>query len=156
MAADTMLSAHNQQNRAQKLVRLPDGGVAGACGQWNRAYQALRYLEDGGDPDARDGLPKFDGASVLIARPNGSLWVAEDEFPPFPLLDSVAAIGCGSDAALMAMSLGLSAVDAVSRVTRQDVLCGDPVQSMEIVPERNMPPIKTHTRKARPAKRRRK
>lgn len=30
MAADTMLSAGNAQARAQKLVRLPDGGVAGA------------------------------------------------------------------------------------------------------------------------------
>lgn len=156
MAADTMLSGGNQQCRAQKIVRLPDGGVVGACGQWGRAYAGLKYLEEGGDPDAKDGLPKIDGANFLIARPDGSLWLVEDEFPPYPLRDTVAAIGCGSDAALMAMTLGLTAVEAVARVTRQDVLCGDPVQSMEIVPPRDMPGVKTHARRAKPAKRRRK
>lgn len=138
MAADTMLSSHNSQARAQKIIRLPDGGVAGACGQWNRAYSGLKYLADGGSledrptPRTLEGPPNIDGASLLVAKPDGSLWLIEDEFPAFPIRDKVASIGCGSDAALMAMTLGLSAVEAVAKVTRQDVLCGDPVQSMEV------------------------
>jgi hypothetical protein len=160
MAADTMLSAHNSQSRAQKIVRLPDGGVAGGCGLWTRAYSVLSWLADGGDAGARKGdspePPNVADAQVLIARPDGSLWLLEDEFPAYPLRDAIASIGCGSDAALMAMTLGLSAVEAVSRVTRQDVLCGDPVQSLEVVPSVDMPALKTHSAKSlKPAQNRR-
>src|SRR5690606_30640622 len=110
MAADTMLSAGNSQNRAQKIIRLPDGGVAGAAGVWSRAYSGLKYLSDGGSLDDRpsprtpEGPPNVDGAILMIAKPDGSLWLIDDEFPAFPLRDTVAAIGCGSDAALMAMN----------------------------------------------------
>jgi hypothetical protein len=154
MAADTMLSAHNSQTRAQKIMRLPDGGVAGACGQWNRAYSALRYLADGGSLDDRpsqrtqEGPPNIDGATLLVAKPDGSLWLLEDEFPAFPIRDAVAAVGCGSDAALMAMTLGLSAVEAVAKVTKQDVLCGDPVQSMEVQQPHEYPEAVTHSRRS--------
>lgn len=153
MAADTMLSGGNSQNRAQKLVRLPDGGVAGGCGLWRNAYSALKYLEEGGDADATVGVPKVDDATILIARPDGSLWLIEDAFPAFPIRDAVASVGCGSDAALMAMSLGLSPVEAVGRVTRQDVFCGDPVQSMAVVTREAMPGIKTHAMRAPKPKR---
>ena len=162
MAADTMLSSHNSQNRAQKIVRLPDGGVAGGCGQWNRAYAGLKYLADGGDMDARgntrapEGPPNIEGATLLVAKADGSLWLIEDEFPAFPLRDSTASVGCGSDAALMAMTLGLSAVEAATRVTKQDVLCGEPVQSMEVVPTAEYPAVVTHKRLPAKPKRKRK
>jgi hypothetical protein len=153
MAADTMLSSFNSQTRAQKIVRLPDGGVAGGCGQWNRAYSGLKYLMDGGSLDDRanprtpEGPPNIEGASILVAKADGSLWLLEDEFPAFPIRDEVTAIGCGSDAAMMAMTLGLSAIDAVAKVTKQDVLCGDPVQSMEVQETHEYPGAVTHGRK---------
>ena len=149
MAADTMLSAGNSQARASKLVRLPDGGVAGGCGHWTRAYAGLQYLAAGGDPeDANaDKLPKIGDAVILIARPDGTLLVLEDEFPAYPVLDKVMAIGCGADAALMAMNLGLDAVEAVAKVTRQDLLCGDPVQSMDVEQPAGFSGVKTHKRK---------
>lgn len=157
MAADTMLSSHNSQCRAQKIVRLPDGGVAGGCGAWNRAYSGLKYLADGGDLDARanprtpEGPPNIEGATLLIAKTDGSLWLLEDEFPAFPIRDMVAAVGCGSDAAMMAMTLGLSAIEAVAKVTKQDVLCGDPVQSMEVQETHEYPEVVTHdSRRKRP------
>ena len=67
MAADTMLSAYNSQHRAQKIVRLPDGGVAGGCGQWNRAWAGLKYLADGGDMDASSLLSE--GGSFCFLPP---------------------------------------------------------------------------------------
>jgi hypothetical protein len=146
MAADTMLSDGNAQNRVQKLFRLPDGGVAGGCGQWNRSYAGLKFLAEGGDPDSKDA-PSIKDALLLIARPDGSLWLVEDEFPPYPLMDKYAAVGCGSDSAMMAMTLGLSAVEAVAKVTKQDVLCGDPVQSMEVQETHEYPGAVTHGRK---------
>lgn len=149
MAADTQLSAFNSACRAQKLVRLPDGGVAGGCGTWSHAYSALKYLENGGDPEDEHAakLPTITDAAVLIARPDGSLWLLEERFPAYPLLDKQMAIGCGADAARMAMSLGLSAVEAVSKVTRQDLLCGDPVQSMDVEVPATFSGVKTHKSK---------
>lgn len=150
MAADTMLSAYNSQHRAQKIVRLPDGGVAGGCGQWNRAWAGLKYLADGGDMDSRpnprtpEGPPDIDGATLLVVKSDGTLWLIEDEFPAFPIRDVVASVGCGSDAAMMAMTLGHSAVQAVAAVTRQDLLCGDPVQSMSVVATLEYPAAVTH------------
>jgi hypothetical protein len=154
MAADTMLSSYNSQSRAQKIIRLPDGGVAGGCGLWARAYSGLRYLAEGGDcddrpaPDGMQGPPCIREASILIAKPDGSLWLLEDEFPAFPLRDKVAAVGCGSEAAMMAMGLGLSAIEAVAKVTKQDVLCGDPVQSMEVQQPHEYPEAVTHSRRS--------
>lgn len=148
-----MLSAFNSQCRAQKIVRLPDGGIAGGCGAWTRAYAVLQYLAAGGSIDVRDGAPSASDASVLVAKPDGSLWLIDGEFPAYPLMDEVAAVGCGADAAMMAMSLGLSAVEAVSRVTRQDVLCGDPVQSLELYQAPEYPGVATHKPKAKRRKR---
>jgi hypothetical protein len=51
---------------------------------------------------------------------------------------------------MMAMTLGLSAVEAVGKVTKQDVLCGDPVQSMEVQETHEYPGAVTHGRKRRP------
>jgi hypothetical protein len=147
MAADTRLSAHNEACKATKLVRLPDGGVAGACGSWSAAYAALKWLFEGGSADGSEDrklLPDIDGAVVLIARPDGSLWLLEHRFPAYPLLDRMTTIGCGAEAAKMAMALGKSAPEAVSWVVRQDLLCGDPVQSMEVEPTHEYGPLKTH------------
>jgi len=152
MAADTRLSDFNSASKASKLVRLQDGGVAGGCGHWSAAYAALKWLAEGGSAEGSEDrkiLPDIDGSSVLIARPDGSLWLLENRFPAFPLLDRCTAIGCGSDAAKMAMALGKTAPEAVSWVTRQDLLCGDPVQSMEVEPTHEYGPIKTHRKGSR-------
>lgn len=156
MAADTQLSAFNQATRAQKLVRLPNGGVAGGCGLWSAAWAGLAYLAAGGqmDGEGERKAPDVADATLLIAQPDGSLWLVENRFPAFPLLDSVAAVGCGSDAALMALGLGLSAVEAVARVTHQDLLCGDPVQSMAVEPTHEYSGVTTYVPKEKTAPRR--
>lgn len=151
MAADTQLTQFNQASHAQKLVRLPNGGVAGGCGLWSAAWAGLAYLAAGGaiDGEGERKAPDITDATILIAQPDGSLWLVENRFPAFPLLDSVAAVGCGSDAALMALGLGLSAVEAVGRVTRQDLLCGDPVQSMAVEPTHEYSGVTTYVPKER-------
>ena len=147
MAADTMLNAGNRQSRASKLFRITtgplQGGVVGGCGIWSRAYAAAQYVAAGGSLDGKDG-PGLEGSSLLIASPDGVLYVADDEWPAFPTLDKVAAIGCGSDAAVMAMTLGKTAVEAVALVTQQDVFCADPVQSMDVYTAPEYPGVTTH------------
>lgn len=161
MAADTLLSSGNAQNRTQKLVRLPDGGVAGGCGDWLNAYSCLKWLADGGDPFSgavlarvKDHLPSVSGALILIARPDGSLWTLEDDFPATPIFETVAAVGCGAEAAKMAMTLGKSAIEAVELVTKQDLYCAGPLQSIEVYQAPDYPGVQTYeTRAARRRKR---
>jgi hypothetical protein len=143
LAADTQLTDYSEMRRAQKIVRLKDGGVAGGCGEWKKAWAGLKWLADGeeGEP------PSIDGASLMIVRPDGTIWLAEDQFPAFPLMDDFAAVGCGSSGAMMAMRLGLSAVKAVEAVTGQDAMCGGSVQSLEVVPMAHFPAVKTHRKR---------
>lgn len=138
MAADTQLTG-DYRYRVQKILELPDGGIAGGAGVWSRAYAGLCWLASGeaGEP------PKIKGATLLILRPDGSLWIAEGDWPAYPLLDKTAAIGCGSQAAMAEMQRGSSPAEAVKAVCKLDAFTGDPVQVLSLAPPK---------RKARKAK----
>ena len=129
MAADTQCTG-TYTARVQKVVRLPDGGVAGGCGAWSRAYAGLAWLAAGeeGEP------PKIKGADLLVLRPDGSLWVAEGEWPLYPLLDKAAAIGCGAPAAMALLARGATPAEAVKDVCKLDAFTGDPVQFLALEP----------------------
>jgi hypothetical protein len=156
MAADTRLSDYNSSCRASKLVRLPDGGVAGGCGHWAAAYAGLKWLADGGSMDGtaegKKALPDIEDSLILIAKPDGVLWLLEGRFPAYPLLDKEIAIGSGSDAAKALLATGHTPVEAVALVTKQDILCGEPVQSLEVEPTHEYTKIKTHPRKPQKSK----
>lgn len=130
MASDTQATG-DYVLRMQKVHRLPDGGVVGMAGKLTEAYTAARWLLDGeqGEP------PEFKGGSVLIMRPDGSLWMADDKFPAFPLLDKVAAIGSGGQCAMLAMSQGMTAVAAVKAAAKIDPYTSEPVQMLSIAPK---------------------
>lgn len=143
MAADTQLSG-DYKLRAQKIVQLPDGTLVGGAGVWNRCWAAMCWLMGGeqGEP------PKFKGSSLLIMRPDGALWMADEEFPPFPLLDTEAAIGSGAQAAMAAMRSGMSAGDAVKHACKIDCGSSDPVQMLRL-PKPKRPAVK-RARKSTP------
>lgn len=127
IAADTQLTGA-YVFRVQKVVRLQDGGVAGGAGHWAKAYAGLSWLAAGeqGEP------PKIKGVDILIIRPDGSIWIAEGEWPAYPLLDKFAAIGAGAQAAVAAMQDGAGAVEAVKKAARIDPYTSDPVQTLSI------------------------
>lgn len=127
MAADTQCTG-DYTIRLQKVFRLPNGGVVGMAGKLTQAYSAVKWMLDGeqGDP------PVFRGASVLIMQPDGSLSMADDEFPAIPILDKVAAIGSGAQAAMLAMSDGATAAAAVRKAAKVDPYTSEPVQQFTI------------------------
>lgn len=110
MAADGQLHDGAVISTAVKIVRLPDGGVAGAAGVWSEAYRALVWLANG----EQGPVPQVgDETSVLILRGDGTLWFVDQGFPGYPITANEAAIGGGAQAALAAMKLGQSAEQAV-------------------------------------------
>ena len=90
-------------------------------------HAGLRWLTEGeqGEP------PKIKGATLLIAKADGSLWLAENEFPAYPLLDKYTAVGAG---AMAAMNGGANAGDAVKAAVRLDAYTSDPIQILKIEP----------------------
>ena len=150
MAADTQITWGTSRISGPKLVRLPDGGVAGSAGECSAGQAALNWLAEGGSMEGNEEritLPNIEGADVLIAKPDGSLWMLTNRFPAWPVNGPAVAIGCGSDAALMAFAHGASAVEACQKAIKQDVNCGDPVQSMDVEPTHEYSGPVTHKAK---------
>lgn len=140
MAADTQLSCGNYAFRVQKLFRLPDGGVAAGAGSWADAYAGLKWLAAGEVGDA----PEIEGATIIILRPDGSIWFAEEQFPAFPVLDTEVAIGCGRDIARSGMAQGMSALESVAHACGLDLGSSAPLQSMSVVTPEPLPGADTH------------
>ena len=135
MAGDTQITSDTLIYRAQKIYKLPDGGLVGGCGPWSKAYKAIAWMLDGEKGES----PKFEDAMIVIAKPDGSLWMADDDFPAYPLLDKYIAVGCGAQAAMLAMNDGATAVEAIQKVCKLDSHTSAPVQYLSIT--------KTHKKK---------
>ncbi len=131
MAADTQLSS-GTIHRAQKIFELPGGGCVGGCGTWAKAYAAISWLLSGRQGDA----PEFEDAELVILKPDGSVWIACERFPEFPLLDDTAAVGCGAPAAMALMHAGFSAKDAVKATCKTDPGSSEPIQVYKLPKKR--------------------
>ena len=130
VAVDSQATGGNYSIRVQKLIRLPDGGVAVTCGVWKQGYAGLKWLAEGerGDP------PEIDGATIAIVRPDKSIWIAEDSFPAYPTLERTYALGCGQDLARKALSDGADPVQAVAEACELDAMSSAPIFSMTVEP----------------------
>lgn len=130
VAVDSQLTGGNYSVRCQKIIRLPDGGVAVASGLWRMGYAGLKWLADGekGEP------PDIEGATIAIVRPDHSIWIAEDGFPAFPILDRTYALGCGQDLARKAMADGADPIQAVAEACELDAVSSAPILSLTVEP----------------------
>lgn len=148
VAADTQLTGGNYAVRVEKVVRLQDGGVAAACGLWHKAYPAMRWLAEG---ERGDG-PDFEGATIVIVRPDHTIWVAEESFPAYPILNRTYALGSGQDLARQLLSQGKSPVDAVAEACELDAFSSDPIMSMTVQDVAEFAPASVHKVKRSRAK----
>jgi ATP-dependent protease HslVU (ClpYQ) peptidase subunit len=134
MAADTQVTCGDLQYRATKLVRLPCGGVAGACGLLSEALKAFEWLKTGkGKP------PKLKATSVLAAYADGRVGVYEDKDWLLLRLSGPVAVGSGAQAAMAAMvHFRASAADAVKAAAAVDPSTSEPVEVMRIEPAKSV------------------
>ncbi len=128
VAADTQATAHNYSCHVQKVWRLPCGGVAAGCGDLSAAYAGIRWLMEG---EKGEG-PDIEGALIVIVRGDHSIWIAEERWPAFPILDRTYAAGCGRDLARQLMAQGKSPVQAVAEACQLDAMSSGPVLSMTV------------------------
>lgn len=126
VVCDTQLSWGNYALRVQKLVRLPCGAVACAEGLWAKAYAGLKWLESGQDGSP----PDIDGATIAIVSADGSIQLAEDIWPPYPVMDTEMALGCAQDLIRARMAEGDDPFQAVAKACEQDLMSSAPLLSM--------------------------
>jgi hypothetical protein len=150
VAADTQLTGGNYVLRTAKMVRLPDGGVAVAAGVFRTGYAGLKWLAEGerGEP------PEIDGATIAIVRPDGTILLADDGWPAFPLMERTLALGCGADLARMAMANGRSPVEAVADACELDANSSAPIMSMKAEQVEFSPPAFHEVKRGKSPRRR--
>lgn len=144
VAVDSQCTAGNYAFRIQKLLRLPDGGVAVCAGLAAAGFAGMKWVADGerGEP------PDIEGATVVIVRPDHSIWLADERWPAFPIMDKTYAIGCGQDLARKALADGADPVQAVAEACELDAMSSAPILSLTVEAV-EFSPIAVHTVKRR-------
>lgn len=123
LAADTQSSMF--RSTMQKVYRLKDGQLFGACGQFQDSTAVREWLENGGEkPKVSEGFH-----AILI---DGGLFVLEDKLVKIKYDRPYFAIGSGRDYAMAAMFLGKTAAEAVRVAHEFDLDTGPEVSEIFI------------------------
>lgn len=130
MAADSLATDDACGLYVRKIVRLPDGDMAGGAGDLNEVVQALSWLAGGSEGDP----PAIAGSSILFTEA-GRIHLASTGWPGIAL-KGYAAIGSGAQGALVAMRLGKSAAEAVEAVAGVDTNTGGEIDTLAYEPEK--------------------
>lgn len=135
MCSDTQSTGGGYKALIDKMFRLPDGGIVGIAGGLREALAATQWMIEGeeGDPPDSDG-----SYTLLILRPNGSIWCADSGFPALRLRNKFAAIGSGCPMAMAAMEMGATAAQAVKIASKYDECTNSRVKSMALTRKRGL------------------
>jgi hypothetical protein len=147
MASDGRVTADNRiiTNKCRKVFELSGGGLLGLCGDSDsdpivQALDRVRtpaQIPEGSvfskfqiEFDAILALPGYLGCWMISAQPReaGAGWKGE----VFEVKEPYFAIGSGSEFALGALALGVSAPKAVAQGIKFDRNSGGPVQAFEL------------------------
>jgi hypothetical protein len=123
VVCDTQLTGGNYAVRVEKAVRLPDGSVACAAGEWRKGYAGLSWLQQGQQGQA----PDIEGATIAIVSADGSIQIAEGAWPPYPISETELALGCAQDLIRAHLSEGDDPLMAVAKACRDDLLSSAPL-----------------------------
>lgn len=125
IAADTSMTVGDARvGRMRKVVRAPNGDLAGASGSASFAHAFREWVKNGGDgpaPEAKSDQHYFDRG--FIARRNGAIEVFEPG-GSFLVEAEYYAIGSGAAEARGAMFAGADAVTAVRAAMAHDTYTG--------------------------------
>jgi hypothetical protein len=131
MAADSQATCGSLKYRVTKLVRLPCGGVAGACGLWDESVRAFEWLKK---PSGKP--PKLKDTSLLVAYADGRLGLYEDKAWTFMPFVGPIAVGSGAQAAIAAMvHFNATPLEAVSAAATADPATSGPFTEMRVEPK---------------------
>lgn len=109
-----------------KIVRLPDGRIAGAAGSAFYLAPFFAWLENGGD--APELGEHFDG---IVLSPDGSCRTYDEKCRSIPE-ETPSAVGSGRELAIGAMMAGASPLKAVGIAAERNTSTGGTITALAI------------------------
>lgn len=125
LAADKQATSGDTRSTVTKIFR-HDGHLLGVTGNLSIGMEMVEWFRAGAV--AKDypasNRDEHKGSSLVVVRPDGAVLKYESSPVPFEVEGGFCAFGCGDQSALVAMSLGCTAREAVEVVSRFSTGCG--------------------------------
>lgn len=128
MAADTLTCFNSTiLGYTDKIERLPDGSLIGACGTGALCRAVIEWFKAGRPKDDKPVIVPNCNFTALVVSPDGSMALWHEDFQPGPFRAEFVSIGSGADFADGAMAMGASAEQAVRIAMTRDTATGGDV-----------------------------
>lgn len=128
LAADSYATDDGTAIQVRKTAILPNGDVAAGAGTLYSVARALQWLASGAQGDAPDL-----GDATILFTVYGEMHMASEGWPGVPVKGDCA-VGSGAQGALVAMKMGLGAVEAVQAVAGVDPCTGGEIEALTYKP----------------------
>lgn len=131
-AADRQLTSSGVRYETTKAHRLNNGSLFASCGSLECLAAVLAWLNG---EDARPVFDKDDEFDGILIKPDGSAWMLNKKLNAIRMESPYYSTGSGRDFALMAMSMGKNAREAVEIACQFDIWSGMGVTELRIEPK---------------------
>lgn len=131
LAADTQCHADGMRlGLVQKIWRLADGRLFGACGDNSACEATYAWLHAGGHPADKPTLKTEQGFNGLLIALDGQVTFLDPELVPLTIVAPWYALGSGREFAMGALAAGKSAPEAVRIALQFDIYSGGPIDTL--------------------------
>ena len=128
MACDTQITG-GHKDFAKSKIRKGKGCVVGFCGDWFAGEALMNYYITEG---AKDLVVNDDDDVELLILNKSGIYLADKHFRKVKIRGRHYAIGSGSPAAMVAMNMGATAVEAIREAAKVDDYTGGKVKSITL------------------------
>lgn len=132
IAADKQATCADMPRTTSKLIRLPNGEIAGITGDEAAGVLLIRWYTDGADPAKWPERQRTSDWTRLIVLGADGLKFYEQDPLPLRCHDEFMAFGSGRDFAMGAMAAGATAREAVEIACMLNIHCGMGVDEMTL------------------------
>ena len=126
MACDSFVT--NGYTAAAIKIRKHKGVVVGYCGDWIAGeHFSDFYLKGEGQPERQGD----DDIELLVLKPSG-IYLVDDRFREVKIRCKYYAVGSGGMAAMVAMNMGATAIEAIREAIKVDDYTNGRIRSLSI------------------------
>ena len=134
LAADKLICFGATNGTVTKIQRFGDC-LVGLAGDFAIGTELLEWFKAGADPDnyPQSNRSFESGASLILIKPDKTVWKYENAPYPFKLEGDFFAFGSGDESALVAMEAGCDAKRAVEITCKYNTGCGNGVDTLKLL-----------------------
>lgn len=133
LAADKLACFGATRGTVTKIFRSGNCLLA-VAGNLSAGMELLQWFKAGAEPaDYPPGnRVENQGASLIVVRPDRTVWKFESSPYAFRVEGDFCAFGCGDESALIAMECGKTAQEAVEIASKYNTGCGNGIDTLEL------------------------